>query len=85
MLIYLVKVSRKFSYFSEYFSIFQNSSVTPHTTSLLQPNGTFAEYIDVYSPLLKHQTPGCPYCNHSSGEDGENAKDFQEFQDFEDF
>jgi hypothetical protein len=39
----------------------------------------------VYSPLLKHQTPGCPYSNHCSIEDEGNAEDFQEFQDFEEF
>jgi hypothetical protein len=27
-------------------------SLTPHKASPLQPNGTFAEYVDVYSPLL---------------------------------
>jgi hypothetical protein len=54
-------------------------SLTTHTTSPLQLNGTFAEYVDVYSPLLKHQTPGCPYCNHFSGEDEGNAEHFQEF------
>jgi hypothetical protein len=58
-------------------------SLTPHIASPLQPNGTFAEYVDVYSPLLKHQTLGCPYYNYCSGEDEGNAEDFQEFQDFE--
>jgi hypothetical protein len=38
--------------------------LTSHTTSPLQPNVTFAEFVDVYSPLLKHQTLGFPYCNH---------------------
>jgi hypothetical protein len=60
-------------------------SLTAHTTTPLQPNETFAEYIDVYSPLLKHQTLGCPYCNHCSGEDEGNVEDFQDFQDFEEF
>jgi hypothetical protein len=60
-------------------------SLTPHTASPLQPNETFAEYVDVYSPLLKHQAPGCPYCNHCSGEDEGNVEDFKEFQDFEEF
>jgi hypothetical protein len=60
-------------------------SLTPYTASPLQPNGTFVEYVDVYSPLLKLQTPGCPYCNHCSGEDEGNAEDFQEFQDFGEF
>jgi hypothetical protein len=41
---------------------------------------TFVEYVEVYSPLLKHQTPGCPYCNHCSGEDEGNAEDFQDFR-----
>jgi hypothetical protein len=54
-------------------------SLTPHIASPLQPNGTFSEYVDVYSPLLKHQTPGCPHCNHCSGEDEGNEEDFQEF------
>jgi hypothetical protein len=60
-------------------------SLTPHTASPLQPNGTFAEYVDVYSPLLKYKTPGCPHFNHYSGEDDGNAEDFDEFQDFEEF
>jgi hypothetical protein len=51
-------------------------SLTPHTTSALQPNGIFVEYVDVYSPLLKHKTPGCPYCNHCSGKDEGNTEDF---------
>jgi hypothetical protein len=53
--------------------------LTPHTASPLQSNGTFAEYVDVYSPLLKHQTLGCTYCNHCLGEDEGNVEDFQEF------
>ena len=60
-------------------------NLTPHTASPLQPNGTFAEYIDVYSPLFKHQTSRCPHCNHCSGEDEDNTEDFQQFQDFEEF
>jgi hypothetical protein len=39
-------------------------------------NPTFAKYVDVYSSLLKHQTPGCPHCNHFSGEDEGNMEDF---------
>jgi hypothetical protein len=31
-------------------------SLAPHTASLLQPNGTFAEYVDAYSPLLSQNT-----------------------------
>jgi hypothetical protein len=31
--------------------------LTPHKSSPLQPNGTIAEYVDVYSPLLYTQTP----------------------------
>jgi hypothetical protein len=60
-------------------------TLTPHTASSLQPNGTFVEYVDVYLPLLKHQTPCCPYCNHCPGENEGNVEDFQEFQDFEEF
>jgi hypothetical protein len=30
----------------------------------------------VYSPLLKHQTPSCPYCNHCLGEYEGNVEDF---------
>jgi hypothetical protein len=59
--------------------------LNPYTTSPLQPNRTFAEYIDVYSPLLKHQTPACPYCNHCLGEDEGNTEDSHEFQNFEGF
>jgi hypothetical protein len=55
------------------------SSLTPHTASPLQPNGTSAEYVDVYSPLLKYKAPGCPYCNHYSREDEGHVEDFQEF------
>jgi hypothetical protein len=60
-------------------------SLTPHTASPPQLDGAFAEYVDVYSPLLKHKTPGCPHCNHCSGEDEGHTEDFQEFQDFEEF
>jgi hypothetical protein len=61
-------------------------SLTPHTSSPLQLNGTFAEYVDVYSALLKHQISGYPhYCNQHLGEDEGNVEDFQEFQDFEEF
>jgi hypothetical protein len=31
-------------------------SLTPHKASPPQPNGTFAEYVDVYSPLLSQNT-----------------------------
>ena len=31
--------------------------LTPHKASPLQPNGTIAEYVDVYSPLLYTPTP----------------------------
>jgi hypothetical protein len=31
-------------------------SLTPHKASPPQPNGTFAKYIDVYSPLLSQNT-----------------------------
>ena len=60
-------------------------SLTPHKASPLQPNGTFAEYVDVYSSLLYHKTPGCPRCNHCSGEDEAVEGDFQEFQDNDEF
>jgi hypothetical protein len=30
--------------------------LTPHKASPPQPNGTFAEYVDVYSPLLSQNT-----------------------------
>jgi hypothetical protein len=31
-------------------------TLTPHKASPPQPNGTFAEYVDVYSPLLSQNT-----------------------------
>jgi hypothetical protein len=31
-------------------------SLTPHKACPLQPNGTFADYVDVYSPLLSQNT-----------------------------
>jgi hypothetical protein len=31
-------------------------SLTPHKASPPRPNGTFAEYVDVYSPLLSQNT-----------------------------
>jgi hypothetical protein len=31
-------------------------SLTPHKASPPQPNGTFVEYVDVYSPLLSQNT-----------------------------
>jgi hypothetical protein len=37
---------------------------------------TFVEYIDVYSPLLKHQTLGYTYSNHCSGVDEGIEEDF---------
>jgi hypothetical protein len=30
-------------------------SLTPHKASPPQPNGAFAEYVDVYSPLLSYK------------------------------
>jgi hypothetical protein len=59
-------------------------SLTSYTTSPLQPNGTFAEYVDVYSPLLKHNTPGCPHYT-TTEEKMKAMEDFQEFMDFEEF
>ena len=53
--------------------------------SPLQPNWAFVEYVDVYSSLLYHKTPGCPHCNHCSGEDEAVEGDFQEFQDYDEF
>jgi hypothetical protein len=53
--------------------------LTPHKASPLQPNRTFAEYVDVYSPLLYTPTPpspGCPRCNHCLGEDEAVEEDF---------
>jgi hypothetical protein len=38
-------------------------TLTPHKASPLQPNGTIAEYVDVYSPLLYTTTP--PGCCHT--------------------
>jgi hypothetical protein len=49
---------------------------------------TFAEYVDVYSPLLytpNPPSPSCPRCNHCSGEDEVVEEDFSEFQDYEEF
>jgi hypothetical protein len=51
-------------------------------------NGTIAEYVDVYSPLLytpNPPPPGCPCCNHYSGEDEVVKEDFQEFQEYDEF
>jgi hypothetical protein len=45
---------------------------------------TFAEYVDVYSPLL-YRTPGCLWCNLCSGKEGGVEADLQEFQDFDEF
>jgi hypothetical protein len=59
--------------------------LTPHIASPLQPNSIFVEYVDMYLPLLRHQTLGCPYCNHCSGENEGNVEDFQEFQDYKEF
>jgi hypothetical protein len=51
--------------------------LTLHKASPLQPNGTIAEYVDVYSPLLYTPNPlGCPRCNHCSGEDEVVEEDF---------
>jgi hypothetical protein len=61
-------------------------TLTPHKASPLQPNGTIAEYVDVYSPLLyTPNPPGCPRCNHCSGEDEVIEEDFQEFQEYDEF
>jgi hypothetical protein len=39
--------------------------------------GHFAEYVDVYSPLLyTPNLPGCPRRNHYSGEDEVVEEDF---------
>jgi hypothetical protein len=48
----------------------------------------FAEYVDVYSPLLYTTNPpssGCPHCDHFSGEDEAVEEDFQEFQEYDEF
>jgi hypothetical protein len=45
---------------------------------------TFAEYVDVYSPLLS-QNPGCLWCNLCSGKEEGVEADLQEFQDFDEF
>jgi hypothetical protein len=61
-------------------------TLTPHTASPLYPNGTFAEYVDVYSPLLRnHPTPGCPHYTQCLGGEVGNMKDFEEFQDYDEF
>jgi hypothetical protein len=58
----------------------------PHKASPLQPNGTIAKYVDVYSPLLyTPNSPGCPHCNHCSREDEVVENDFQEFQEYDEF
>jgi hypothetical protein len=41
---------------------------------------TFAEFVDVYSPLLYTPTPPPP-----SGEDEVMEEDFQEFQEYDKF
>jgi hypothetical protein len=48
---------------------------------------TFAEYVDVYSPLLYKTTPtpGCPHYTQCSGGDVGNMEDFEEFQDYDEF
>jgi hypothetical protein len=38
--------------------------LTPHKASPLQPNRTFAEYVDVYSPLLYTPNPPLPQVVH---------------------
>jgi hypothetical protein len=59
--------------------------LTPHKASPPQPNGTIAQYVDVYTPLIYNTTPGCLDCNHFSGHDEVVVEDFQEFQDYEEF
>jgi hypothetical protein len=61
-------------------------TLTPHKASPLHPNGTTAEYVDVYSPLLYTPNPlGCPRCNHYLEEDEAVEEDFQEFQEYDEF
>jgi hypothetical protein len=61
--------------------------LTPHKASPPQPNGTIAEYVDVYSPLLYNtKSPlDCPLYNHCSGEDEVMVEDLQEFQEYDEF
>jgi hypothetical protein len=50
------------------------------------PNGTFAEYVDMYSPLFtNHPTLGCPHCTQCSGGEAGNMQDFEEFQEYDEF
>jgi hypothetical protein len=58
-------------------------SLTPHKASSTQRNEAFTEYVDVYSPLLSHNTK-LPHCNHCSWEEGDDV-DFKEFQDYDEF
>ena len=59
-------------------------SLTPHKASPLQPNGTFAEYVDVYSPLLSQNTR-LPLVQSMLGKEEGIEVDLQEFQDVDEF
>jgi hypothetical protein len=60
-------------------------TLTPHKASPPQPNGTFAKYVDVYSPLLSQNTR-LPLCNRCLGKgEGSVETDLQEFQAFDEF
>ena len=60
--------------------------LTPDKSSPPQPNGTFAEYVDVYLSLLyKPPHPGYPHCTQCSGGDVGSMEDFEEFQDYDEF
>jgi hypothetical protein len=45
---------------------------------------TFAEYVDVYSPLLSQNTR-LPWCNLCTGKEEGVEAVLQEFQDFDEF
>jgi hypothetical protein len=59
-------------------------TLTPHKASPPQPNGTFAEYVDVYSPLLSQNTRLPLVQSMLRKEEGVEA-DLQELQDFDEF